>query len=222
VPAAGHINTSRPVPAEIGGMFRDLRRALNISLPELASRLGTRIDVLNALEKGDLSRLPPWPETARIVAEFTAMGKIDPRPVLGVLSQQMAGSATLGKARVPPLQKLSSAYRTAMVPAAAAMKLFGSRAATASASVRMGGFRGLVRKAVWLSIAAGIAGAAFAAKDQHFGARLATLSPPLGQIVRGAQDYVVLRSAPVRDGLRWIEVDDPRTRRGDRLDGGRL
>jgi hypothetical protein len=110
-----------------------------------------------------------------------------------------------------------------MVPAAAAMKLFGTRAAGASASVRAHRFgRGLLRKAVWLSIAAGLAGAAFAAKNEHFGTKLATLSPPIGHLLRKAQDYVALRSAPVREGLKWIEVDDPRTRRGDRLDGGHL
>jgi hypothetical protein len=39
----------------------------------------------------------------------------------------------------------------------------------------------------------------------------------LVKLMRGAQDYLLHRAAPVREGLRWIEVDDPRSRRGDKL-----
>jgi hypothetical protein len=79
-----------------------------------------------------------------------------------------------------------------------------------------------VRKAVWVLVAGGLAGAAFAAKDREIGTSLAAISPPVSHLWRRAQDFVAVRSAPVRDGLKWIEVDDPRTRRGDRLDGGHL
>ena len=35
--------------------------------------------------------------------------------------------------------------------------------------------------------------------------------------VRAGLDYVVLLMAPRRDGLRWIEVGDPRLRKADKL-----
>ena len=43
----------------------------------------------------------------------------------------------------------------------------------------------------------------------------ALLQAPL----RGMVDLAVIQSAPVREGLRWIEMDDPRVRKGDRLAG---
>ncbi len=48
-------------------------------------------------------------------------------------------------------------------------------------------------------------------------AAVSQLPPSVARIVRGAHDYVVVRMAPVRDGLRWIDVSDPRTRRSDKL-----
>jgi hypothetical protein len=48
-------------------------------------------------------------------------------------------------------------------------------------------------------------------------AAVSQLPPSMKRIVRGAQNYVIVRLAPVRDGLRWIDVADPRTRRSDKL-----
>ena len=48
-------------------------------------------------------------------------------------------------------------------------------------------------------------------------AAVSNLPPSVARIVRGAQNYVIVQMAPVRDGLRWIDVPDPRTRRGDKL-----
>ena len=58
---------------------------------------------------------------------------------------------------------------------------------------------------------------AYSAQGSSLQASLATLHPPLVKLMRGAQDYLLHRAAPVREGLRWIEVDDPRSRRGDKL-----
>lgn len=43
------------------------------------------------------------------------------------------------------------------------------------------------------------------------------LPDPMAQGLRSAHDYLLLRLAPEREGLRWIEVDDPRARRTDKL-----
>jgi hypothetical protein len=48
-------------------------------------------------------------------------------------------------------------------------------------------------------------------------AAVARMPPPMQRFVRGAQNYVIVQLAPVRDGLRWIDVPDPRSRRGDKL-----
>jgi hypothetical protein len=43
------------------------------------------------------------------------------------------------------------------------------------------------------------------------------LPGPAGHAVRAVLDYVVLLTAPRREGLRWIEVSDPRLRKADKL-----
>ena len=44
---------------------------------------------------------------------------------------------------------------------------------------------------------------------------------PVSTLKRSAEDYMLWWSAPTREGLKWIEVDDPRSRRTDRLETGR-
>ena len=43
------------------------------------------------------------------------------------------------------------------------------------------------------------------------------LPDPAEGVVRAGLDYLVLLTAPRRDGLRWIEVGDPRLRKADKL-----
>jgi hypothetical protein len=47
------------------------------------------------------------------------------------------------------------------------------------------------------------------------------LPKPVSRALVSAADQVRTQFAPVRDGLRWIEVDDPRSRRGDKLQTAR-
>ena len=47
---------------------------------------------------------------------------------------------------------------------------------------------------------------------------LARLLPaPIDMPLRGMVDIAVAQTAPMREGLRWIEMDDPRLRKGDRI-----
>jgi hypothetical protein len=48
-------------------------------------------------------------------------------------------------------------------------------------------------------------------------AAVVTLAPPLAGVVRHVHEFIVVQMAPEREGLRWIEVADPRSRRGDKL-----
>ena len=45
----------------------------------------------------------------------------------------------------------------------------------------------------------------------------ATVSGPFGSAVRWVSSYFQEHYGPVRDGLRYVEVEDPRSRRGDKL-----
>ncbi len=75
---------------EVATLFRDLRRVLGKSAVEVAAELGAPTQAIVALEHGHLALLPPWPETARIVRDYTAMAGIDPRPALIVLQAAFA------------------------------------------------------------------------------------------------------------------------------------
>ncbi|MFA5957720.1 helix-turn-helix domain-containing protein [Hyphomicrobium sp.] len=45
----------------------------------------------------------------------------------------------------------------------------------------------------------------------------ATISAPFGMAVQWGSTYIQEHYGPVRDGMRYIEVDDPRSRRADKL-----
>ena len=46
------------------------------------------------------------------------------------------------------------------------------------------------------------------------------LPGPAETVARAGMDYLVLLTAPRREGLRWIEVSDPRVRKADKLQTG--
>ncbi|MFA5951649.1 MAG: hypothetical protein WC807_15330 [Hyphomicrobium sp.] len=232
-----------------GSLFRDLRRVLNLSLPAAAARLGTRMEVIAALEAGETSRLPPWPETARVVTAYTGLASINPAPVLLLIRRALDANAVplasesepepLASKVEPPAaeQKRPIASHRLMFAALRplgwpwwAPRLAGVRrlASTVSFGASVSSFGASLRERVPLDSrrlsAIGalllVLAAAFA-QGSALHASLATLHPPIANLVRGAQDYLLMRAAPVRQGLRWIEVDDPRTRRTNRLQLGR-
>ena len=51
----------------------------------------------------------------------------------------------------------------------------------------------------------------------RLGLGVALLPGPAEAAVRAGVDYVVLLAAPRREGLRWIEMGDPRLRKADKL-----
>jgi Helix-turn-helix domain len=225
------------MPTEIGTLFRDLRRALALSMPQLARILKTRIGVLQALEMGDIERLPPWPETARVITAFTELGRIDPSPVLRILGAHMAANATPAQTSSPfhqdAVHKLKTLAQSANLGpgatrarqySAAILQTVANKTATVAArTIRKRALPlYLPRKGLILLIAATcILGALYQIDGSRLSSHLADLSPPLSRMLHRAQGYFRNQDESVKDGLRWIEVDDPRSRRGDRLDGGR-
>jgi hypothetical protein len=211
--------------AEIGCLFRDLRRALHLPLPQLAARLGTRIEVIEALEAGEARRLPPWPETARVVTAFTGLAMIDPRPVLGIIRQLMDARASSPRtsrssqhrARALEIVQAMTRPATAAVSSGAfAARRMGAKVARMAAGGRPSMAR-LGRRGFLVLASLSLAFCAYMAEAGGLTPEMAT-SPFLARVLRGAQDYLVWQMAPTREGLKWIEVDDPRTRRGDRLE----
>src|SRR4029079_3972394 len=88
-----HVHGIEEMPAgydaEVAELFRDLRAASALSEADLAARLGTRPDVVQALEQGALYALPPWAETCRVVNAYGALLNLDVRPLLRRIYAQL-------------------------------------------------------------------------------------------------------------------------------------
>jgi transcriptional regulator with XRE-family HTH domain len=229
-----------PSTAEIGALFRDLRRILRLSLPELAARLGTRIDVVTALERGDIRRLPPWPETVRVVTGFTSLARIDPRPVLAIIRDHMEGRAAVAGVSGTARQQLRSlaksasaaAGRVAATTRSAASVAWGARQAMAQSwiasdaadldveeSVRHS-MAWLGRTGIMVLLVLLLTFATYLARSTGLEGAVADLRTPIVRLMNKTQDYVVRQvgSASSSSELKWVDVDDPRTRRADRLE----
>jgi transcriptional regulator with XRE-family HTH domain len=182
---------------EVGKFFRDLRQAFHLSQAQAAQRIATRIDIIAALEAGQVRALPPWPETCRIVRAYTALAGLDPRPALLSLEILLASDVRAPAPRPRPRKRVLAA-------AAAGLR-----------EVWEGHF-GQAARALFV-ITVPVALILLVTQTSVLEAAVAKLPPSVARIVRGAQNYVIVQLAPVRDGLRWIDVPDPRTRRSDKL-----
>ena len=234
-----------------GPLFRELRRALGLTLPTAASFSGTRIDVIVALERGDLSALPPWPETVQVVSRLTGLAQIDPNPVLALIYQEMSRSHyavadaeeatarsvqpvmgtplptmvttwTADDADAPAFVRNQAQQRSRIPPPPPARAhddestlLQRGKDALGGLIASARGISGTGRMVVLSAVL--IAAGGTIAQGSAFRASLATLQTPIERLLRGAESYLIWRSAPVKDGLRWISVEDPRSRRGDKL-----
>jgi transcriptional regulator with XRE-family HTH domain len=187
------------VVAQVAHFFRDLRRNFRFSQPEAARRLGTTIDIISALEAGDVSNLPPWPETCRIVQAYTGFARLDPVPVLRLIEMLQI---RMGRSPTPPQDYEDEGGLFA--------RMFGGMR-----DAWQGGLGRAVRVLVAMSIP--VALVVLVTQTAVLEAAVAKLPPPVARIVRGAQNFIIVQLAPVRDGLRWIDVPDPRSRRGDKL-----
>jgi transcriptional regulator with XRE-family HTH domain len=97
--------------AEVAELFRDLRLASNLSEPELAQRLDTHVETVQALEQGTLYALPPWPETSRIITAYGTLLALDVRPLLRRVYAQVEAGVIPENApdeTAPPLGSLRS------------------------------------------------------------------------------------------------------------------
>jgi hypothetical protein len=88
--------------AEVAELFRDFRAASNLTESDLAARLSTRLEVVQALEQGALYALPPWAETCRVVNNYGLLLNLDVRPLLRrIYAQVEAGIVELRPKPMP-------------------------------------------------------------------------------------------------------------------------
>ncbi len=103
---------------DISRLFWELRRHLGVSQYDLARRLGTDVHTLAALEAAQVSGLPQWPETARVVRAYLEIVGVDGTPVLAGLRTLMRDETSVIAPVSLPLMTLSdrlkSIHATAM------------------------------------------------------------------------------------------------------------
>jgi len=207
--------TASQLVPEVGRFFRGLRQIFRLSREQVAQKLATRVDIIAALEAGDVRKLPPWPETCRIVCTYAAFARLDPRPILHSIETLIAEN---GQAAAAVPQSMLARLSQRGAPALAALADFRSKAFAAGSVAwnRAARDRRRAGRAI-LAVAVPVALLVLLTQTAVLEAGVAQFPAPVARFVRGAQDYVTLQLAPIRHGLRWVDVADPRTRRGDKL-----
>lgn len=100
-----HISSITEMPAghdaELATIFREMRRAADISAQQMAGRLATPVETIEALENGALLALPEWTELTRIVTAYAALLGLDSRPILRRLEGQLGVNQPAAAAPAP-------------------------------------------------------------------------------------------------------------------------
>jgi hypothetical protein len=211
---------------ETGRLFRDLRTVLCLSVPQAAACLRAHPSVIDALESGCPERLPGWPETVRIVSAYTRMAQIEPAMVLERLRRQIAAHVVRPEppdVRTRAAAALQHLRAHAVGQASGVMGLLVSAPATLTSrrsvlasSLAAGQARPSVRMAA-AAVLACLALAGVAAPSSLLQASVSSVRKPLTSLLHSVSDQMSVLLAPVREGHRWIDVDDPRSRRSDKL-----
>ena len=202
------------IRTDVARFFVDLRRTIGVSPVQAATHLRTSLPVIFALEQADIHSLPPWPEVQRIVTAYAAWTGIDGRPVLtalGILLREAAQRRQMARqaeALRPAMNATSERLRQMRtVIAESAMRL--PMEALNQARERP------VRTFYALSLPLGLVLVMLNANV--LGGALSHLPVPFKAAAGYLHDVMAVHFAPEREGLKWIEVTDPRSRRSDRL-----
>lgn len=211
-PVSGARSATSTPGDEAGALLSAIRTALGLSEVELAKLLATSPRIVFALENGWSEALPEWPEIERIVVRWVGLAHMDPAPALIILE------ASLGNIRAPAAATSGDDRPRSPMPLRRRIWAFAR------------GGRGLekrrelprmvsARRAARLALAVGVLVALGTASTQTavVAAAVASLPAPAERAVRSLSDYLAVKFAPLRQGHRWIEVADPRSRRGDKL-----
>lgn len=246
-PAAAQALLPVPQPyavasAAFARYFQDVRARIGLPLEEIARRLSADPRVIHALESGAVAALPGWPEVERIVTLYMRALSLDPAPPLRAIAAAIEQQAIAARARLAPHGAAPLALPPPVAAASAAPEPAPGiepsaqedetpeqdEAASGGAKARLAGLvqlprlplRRLARTGAVLAAMAAVAGGAVLLVQSSL-MKSGRLPAPAAEFMRSASDSVALFFAPKRDGLRWIEVADPRSRRGDKLQTAR-
>jgi hypothetical protein len=219
-PAIGFGSLAAVRDQQVAQMFRGMRQALKVPRETIARRLATSPSTIDNFEAGAIAALPHWRETSRIVRGYCELVRMDPEPILWRIRDQLQAMATqVPQAGPPPPRVL---LRQAAVPGAADDPALAEArtVSTARPPRRRQRVRTLFALSAPVAFLAAVAVLLQVMPTPVY--RVAGLLPAgLEPTARAGLDYIALLTAPRRDGLRWIEVSDPRLRKADKLQTSR-
>lgn len=214
----------------LGFLLRDMRLALPMTPGELALRVGSSVEIIMTLEQGRLRALPQWEETQRVVCGLCALHHVDPRPILNRIVEQ----TSLTSLGAPPARGPGALHRTGGRPNEEAahgepQRPRQKRAAVTpkparkarkpwrTPSISQGPGRVLMAVAGPMVMIAAVVWA-IQAQPRVLRATIEALPQSISQPMLAGLDGMAMRLARRQDGLRWIEVANPSSRKADKLD----
>jgi hypothetical protein len=218
-PGAAVAPTTRD--AELGRIFRDMRVSMKASREMVARRLAIAVATIDSLESGALAAFPHWRETERIVRAYCELLRLDPEPILWRIRSgvhALAGLARLEPAASPYPPPTARDRASAAAERSEADRQLSWRSSWQSS---WHGRRGRVLLALGIPlalVAVMIVVTQFAAAPLYRG--VASLPRQLRAPLRQGLDQLMLLTATRREGLRWVDVGDPRARKTDKLQPG--
>ncbi|MBO0742011.1 MAG: helix-turn-helix domain-containing protein, partial [Hyphomicrobiaceae bacterium] len=87
--------------AQLGQIFRNMRRAMKVSRETIARRLATSTVCVDNFEAGAVAALPHAKETDRIVRGYCELLRLDPEPILWRIRSRMQALAEQAGAAAP-------------------------------------------------------------------------------------------------------------------------
>lgn len=199
---------------QLGHIFLNMRRAMNVSRETIARRLATHTATIDDFEAGAITALPHWKETNRIVRGYCELLRIDPEPILWRIRSHLE---SLSKPARPPAQTRRPAQQAGTRPdgmpetTVRTERTEGSRPKRRRRRVRT-----LFTLTLPVVLLGGLVYSAHSVPQVVYPA-ISALPDQVEQPVRAGLEYLVLLTAQRRDGLRWIDVSDPQARKTDKL-----
>jgi hypothetical protein len=179
---------------------------MRLTREALARRLATSPAILDNFEAGAITALPHSKETTRIVNGYCELMRIDPEPILWRITSQLRSIAAQARPSQP------------REPAAPQPPSGAGAMPRPPALPRAEPAKPRRRARVLFALSAPVALVALvAAMPQPVYRALALMPASIGNPVRALLDPLVLVTAPSREGLKWIEFNDPQLRKADKL-----
>ena len=205
---------SAQVRANIAKLFWEMRNALRLTPHQAAVYLQTRADVVEALEAGQFEVLPPWPETARIVISYAAMAGIDAQPLLRALGEIFRASVVT---QIQPVQ--IQPVRSPQRPQSERLRHAGMVFANGAKRLPAGALRQVRERPerAFYTVSLPLAIVVLLLNTSVLQAAFEHVPRPVSRMFQDVRQFFQVQFAPIHEGLRWIDVDDPRCRRGDKL-----